>query len=267
MFKIDDHMGIAIAGLTADGRVLCKYMRNECINHRCALKEKHSAQRQQTSWVAARQCIRPLDRSALVHCVKGSAEGALRRCLHPAPYSSARLTAAGAAQHVAVSWEPCWYTTSTALHTTIVWFALHVILCFSNASGCTPATAVALFSNWTPYLWVATCQNTPESDLCISTPTHHTRRFVYEAPMPVGRLVRQVADKHQVCTQRSWKRPFGVGLLVGGYDRTGPHLYNTCPSGNYYEYKAMAIGARSQVRLGFFCAEDEWVGVFVHVGQ
>jgi hypothetical protein len=65
--------------------------------------------------------------------------------------------------------------------------------------------------------------------------------------MPVGRLVRQVADKHQVCTQRSWKRPFGVGLLVGGYDRTGPHLYNTCPSGNYYEYKAMAIGARSQV--------------------
>ncbi|KAF6263042.1 20S proteasome alpha subunit F [Scenedesmus sp. NREL 46B-D3] len=104
MFKIDDHMGIAIAGLTADGRVLCKYMRNECINH----------------------------------------------------------------------------------------------------------------------------------------------RFVYEAPMPVGRLVRQVADKHQVCTQRSWKRPFGVGLLVGGYDRTGPHLYNTCPSGNYYEYKAMAIGARSQ---------------------
>jgi 20S proteasome subunit alpha 6 len=34
VFKIDDHMGIAIAGLTADGRVLCKYMRNECINHR-----------------------------------------------------------------------------------------------------------------------------------------------------------------------------------------------------------------------------------------
>jgi hypothetical protein len=65
--------------------------------------------------------------------------------------------------------------------------------------------------------------------------------------MPVGRLVRQVADKHQVCTQRSWKRPFGVGMLVGGYDKTGPHLYNTCPSGNYYEYKAMAIGARSQV--------------------
>ena len=34
IFKIDDHMGIAISGLTADGRVLCRYMRNECLNHR-----------------------------------------------------------------------------------------------------------------------------------------------------------------------------------------------------------------------------------------
>eukprot|EP00959_Pyramimonas_sp_CCMP1952_P286261 5985956-Pyramimonas_sp.AAC.1 len=45
---------------------------------------------------------------------------------------------------------------------------------------------------------------------------------------------------------RSWKRPYGVGLLVGGYDATGAHLYYTCPSGNYFEYKAMAMGARSQ---------------------
>lgn len=34
VFKIDDHMGIAIAGLTADGRILCRHMRNECLNHR-----------------------------------------------------------------------------------------------------------------------------------------------------------------------------------------------------------------------------------------
>eukprot|EP00889_Picochlorum_renovo_P007095 jgi/Picre1/34125/NNA_001600.t1 len=34
IFKIDDHMGIAISGLTADGRILCRYMRNECLNHR-----------------------------------------------------------------------------------------------------------------------------------------------------------------------------------------------------------------------------------------
>ena len=42
------------------------------------------------------------------------------------------------------------------------------------------------------------------------------------------------------------RRPYGVGLLVGTFDQTGPHLYMTEPSGNYYEYVAMAIGSRSQ---------------------
>jgi len=79
-----------------------------------------------------------------------------------------------------------------------------------------------------------------------------SHRFVYESAMPIGRLVRQVADRAQACTQRSWKRPYGVGLLVAGYEQSGggsgggPRLYSTCPSGNYYEYRATAIGARSQ---------------------
>lgn len=60
--------------------------------------------------------------------------------------------------------------------------------------------------------------------------------------------MRDLADKAQVCTQRSWKRPYGVGLLVGGFDKTGAKLYYNCPSGNYYEYKANAVGARSQAR-------------------
>lgn len=34
LFKIDNHIGIAMAGLTADGRVLSRYMRSECINHK-----------------------------------------------------------------------------------------------------------------------------------------------------------------------------------------------------------------------------------------
>ena len=39
IFKIDDHLGIAISGLTADGRILCRYMRGECLNHRQAVWE------------------------------------------------------------------------------------------------------------------------------------------------------------------------------------------------------------------------------------
>ena len=42
------------------------------------------------------------------------------------------------------------------------------------------------------------------------------------------------------------RRPYGVGLLVAAYDQTGPHLFQTDPSGNYYEYLAMAQGSRAQ---------------------
>ena len=71
-------------------------------------------------------------------------------------------------------------------------------------------------------------------------------RWSFDSPLPTGRLVRSVADKSQVRTHRASKRPYGVGLLVAGYDESGPHLYHTCPSANYWEYKAMALGARSQ---------------------
>lgn len=70
-------------------------------------------------------------------------------------------------------------------------------------------------------------------------------RYIYDSPMLTGRLVSQVADMSQQKTQNSSKRPFGVGLLVVGCDQKGPHIFETCPSGNYLEYFAMAIGGRS----------------------
>lgn len=71
-------------------------------------------------------------------------------------------------------------------------------------------------------------------------------KFVYESALQTSRLISNVADKHQAATQSYVRRPYGVGLLVIGYDRTGPHLYQTCPTGNYHEWYAMALGARSQ---------------------
>merc|ERR1719230_2520387 len=70
-------------------------------------------------------------------------------------------------------------------------------------------------------------------------------QYIFDAPMNTGRLVAQIADKSQQKTQNSSKRPYGVGLLVAGIDENGPHLYETCPSGNFYEYHAMAIGGKS----------------------
>ena len=71
-------------------------------------------------------------------------------------------------------------------------------------------------------------------------------RYVYGAPLQGARLVLNIADKYQRCTQMYVRRPYGVGLLVACRDATGPHLYENCPSGNYNEYLAVAIGARSQ---------------------
>lgn len=71
-------------------------------------------------------------------------------------------------------------------------------------------------------------------------------KWAYESSMQTGRLVSMVSDKAQVYTQKQEKRPYGVGLLVIGYDKTGAHVYETSPSGNFFEYKAQAMGARSQ---------------------
>mmetsp|Transcript_49891 Transcript_49891/g.44703 ORF Transcript_49891/g.44703 Transcript_49891/m.44703 type:complete len:270 (+) Transcript_49891:81-890(+) len=71
-------------------------------------------------------------------------------------------------------------------------------------------------------------------------------RYVYNSSMPLSRLVLDVADKCQGQTQTSQGRPFGVGLLIIGYDAKGAHLYETDPAGNYFEYFAHSIGARNQ---------------------
>eukprot|EP01117_Protostelium_nocturnum_P001203 TRINITY_DN11529_c0_g1_i1.p1 TRINITY_DN11529_c0_g1~~TRINITY_DN11529_c0_g1_i1.p1 ORF type:complete len:252 (-),score=41.07 TRINITY_DN11529_c0_g1_i1:157-912(-) len=71
-------------------------------------------------------------------------------------------------------------------------------------------------------------------------------KFVFDSPMPISKLVLQLADKSQIHTQKYGRRPYGVGLLVAGVDDNGTHLFETSPSGNYFDYKAQAIGARSQ---------------------
>ena len=59
-------------------------------------------------------------------------------------------------------------------------------------------------------------------------------RYAHETPLPVSRLIGDFGNKMQICTQRYGKRPYGVGLLVAGYDDLGPHIFQTCPSANYY---------------------------------
>ena len=46
-------------------------------------------------------------------------------------------------------------------------------------------------------------------------------------------------------------RPFGVSLLIAGYDDDGPHLYQVDPSGIYFGWKAAAIGKNSKNARSF----------------
>ncbi|KAJ1960976.1 Proteasome subunit alpha type-2 [Dimargaris xerosporica] len=46
----------------------------------------------------------------------------------------------------------------------------------------------------------------------------------------------------QEFTQSGGVRPFGVSLLIAGYDHKGPALYQVDPSGSYFAWKATAIG-------------------------
>jgi len=60
----------------------------------------------------------------------------------------------------------------------------------------------------------------------------------------LGRVI--YLSESQIKTSRYGKRPYGVGLLIAGYDDQGTHIYQTCPSAEYFEYYAFAIGSRSQ---------------------
>jgi 20S proteasome subunit alpha 2 len=46
----------------------------------------------------------------------------------------------------------------------------------------------------------------------------------------------------QEFTQSGGVRPFGVSLMVAGYDDNGPQLYQVDPSGAFFGWKASAIG-------------------------
>lgn len=95
-------------------------------------------------------------------------------------------------------------------------------------------------------------------------------KYVYGTAVQASRIVLDLADMHQQCTQQYVRRPYGVGLLIAAYDQTGPHLYMTEPSGNYYEYFAMAIGSRSQTSRTYLerefqtfedCSKDDLIKI------
>jgi proteasome alpha subunit len=67
-------------------------------------------------------------------------------------------------------------------------------------------------------------------------------RVTYAEPMSVELLVRRICDYKQQYTQFGGVRPFGTALLVGGYDDSGVHLFETEPSGSLTSMRAASTG-------------------------
>jgi len=64
----------------------------------------------------------------------------------------------------------------------------------------------------------------------------------YKENIPVNQIVKEMAAVMQEYTQSGGVRPFGVSLLIAGFDEQGPHLFQVDPSGSYWAWKASAIG-------------------------
>jgi len=69
-----------------------------------------------------------------------------------------------------------------------------------------------------------------------------SNRLMYDDPVVVELETKSIGDVMQIYTQHAGVRPFGVSIIFGGVDRTGPRLFTTDPSGSYRSYRAVAIG-------------------------
>lgn len=67
-------------------------------------------------------------------------------------------------------------------------------------------------------------------------------QVTYDSPIDVLSVVKDVANLKQVVTQSGGYRPFGVSLLIAGIDEDGPKLFETDPTGIFFQYWACAIG-------------------------
>jgi Proteasome subunit len=188
ILKVDDHMGISIAGLTADARMLAKYMRTEALNHKYVYGTQMQANRLAADLadmhqVSARDGVTP----------------------------------------------PC---TATAL--LLCGAVPLLLLCMKRHAALCSSLQVHMCRHWLTL---------PPHPACRMRTAHGAPPL---PPLSSSRLSPPPPPPLQRCTQSYVRRPYGVGMLIAAHDATGPHLMETSPSGNYFEYVAMAIGARSQ---------------------
>ncbi len=71
-------------------------------------------------------------------------------------------------------------------------------------------------------------------------------RVTYGSPIEPVSVIRMIADKKQMFTQYGGARPFGVAILLGGVNKEKAYLYTSDVTGNFFAYKANAIGENDE---------------------
>jgi len=70
-----------------------------------------------------------------------------------------------------------------------------------------------------------------------------SNRLTYDESIDVEAISGKIGDIMQLYTQNAGVRPFGVTLIFGGVDKTGPVVIQADPSGACWKYKAIATGS------------------------
>ncbi len=71
-------------------------------------------------------------------------------------------------------------------------------------------------------------------------------RVSYGSEVEPITIMRQIADKKQMFTQYGGVRPFAAVFILGGVMRGKSYLYTSDVTGNYFAYKANAIGENDE---------------------
>ena len=71
-------------------------------------------------------------------------------------------------------------------------------------------------------------------------------RVTFGTPIEPLSVIKMIADKKQMFTQYGGARPFGVAVMLAGVNKGRGHLYVSDVTGNFYAYKADAIGENDE---------------------
>mmetsp|Transcript_26602 Transcript_26602/g.51850 ORF Transcript_26602/g.51850 Transcript_26602/m.51850 type:complete len:246 (-) Transcript_26602:349-1086(-) len=97
-------------------------------------------------------------------------------------------------------------------------------------------------------IFCAITGSNPDAQALVDNARIQAQQFkqTFQEIIPLKKILTIICDIKQKFTQTGGKRPFGTSLLIGGFDSVnGFQIFRTEPSGNFSEWKAVAIGLNS----------------------